>query len=168
MALILSGFACAGKTTLGKRVAQKLSIPFFDTDHLIEAQTGFEKKVSQIWVEEGEYRFRTRETEGIHTLKKEPSVIALGGGALLSKKNCAYLKHIGQIIYLKGSLTLLYERLIKRGLPAYLNKERPYAHLEEIALDRFPLYEATCDAIIEIDRLSEEEIITTIENYGWK
>ena len=70
MVLILCGFFCAGKTTIGQLCASELSLPFYDTDQMLEAAYGQNKKVSEIWKTIGNTHFRDLETQTILSLKK--------------------------------------------------------------------------------------------------
>lgn len=146
--LILCGFFCAGKTTLGKKWSEHLSLPFYDTDRMIEAAYG-KGTVSSIWKEIGLEAFRDLESEVICSLKKHPAVVATGGGSLLREENRNYLKSLGPLFYLKVPLPILLERMKKKGFPAYLDQENPYAHFEKLAKERFPIYNAHCQYILE-------------------
>ncbi len=150
--MILCGLFCAGKSTLGRALAAQKGVPFYDTDLMLEASEG--KNVSEIWNAMGEKAFRDLETAQVLQLKREPCVIATGGGTLLREKNRTHLKTLGKTIYLKAPVSVLWERLLKRGLPAYLDPENPQAQVEHLAKERFPIFEAYCEYTFKTDGLS--------------
>ncbi|MCC5832636.1 MAG: shikimate kinase [Chlamydiales bacterium] len=145
--MILCGLFCAGKSTLGAGAADRMGLPFYDTDRLLEAAYG--KSVSALWQELGENAFRDLETAIVLSLKKEPSVIATGGGTLLREENRVHLKEMGRSVYLKVPVEILWKRLQKRGRPAYIDPASPFEHLERIAKERIPIFEAYCDCVFE-------------------
>nr|NGX53950.1 Shikimate kinase [Chlamydiota bacterium] len=93
MNVILCGFTCTGKSTLGREVAKQLDISFIDTDDLLG-------DVRALYREIGDQAFREREREAIFSLRNvKNSLIATGGGSFVLEENCAFLKSIGRIIY---------------------------------------------------------------------
>ncbi|MCH9626163.1 MAG: Shikimate kinase 1 [Chlamydiales bacterium] len=164
MTLILCGFCCAGKTMVGKALANKLTLPFYDTDQLLEAAHGGDRSYSQVWKELGSTEFRNLEKRTILSLKKQRCVIATGGGTLLDEESRNYLKTLGTLVYLKSSISILYKRMLKRGTPAYLNKDNPRQHFEEIALQRFSLFEKHCQDIVDTEQLTLDQIVCRL--YG--
>lgn len=160
MAYLLSGFFCSGKSTLGKMLASFLQLPFYDTDRMMEALLG--KPVSVIWKEEGEKKFREMETEAIKTFSSKPSVIALGGGTFLKEENQKMIRKLGAVFYLKSSISLLFERACKRGLPAFLDCSRPFENFKEIFESRVPIYEKYCDHVVEIENFTSKELLDRI------
>ncbi len=99
----------SGKTTLGKRLANKLTIPFFDTDLEIEKKLG--KTVIEIFKTDEESRFREMESEILKQLKAKPALIATGGGLPCFGNNMQVLNQMGTTIYLQLSEKALYSRL---------------------------------------------------------
>lgn len=164
--MIFCGMPMSGKTTIGERVAKQMGWAFADTDWLIE-KAYVEKKggqrpltCRQIFQQEGEEFFRALEKEQIYSLQGwQNTVFAVGGGSLCDPENCLFLKAMGCLIYLKTSLSTLWERMEIKGVPAFLDPQDPRKSFEDLALRRFPLYEASADVIIEADRLGIEEIV---------
>lgn len=101
----------AGKSKIGPVLAVKFACPFYDTDKLIEIETG--KKISEIFQDEGEEKFRQLESRLIKRLASQElkSVIALGGGALTISSNISIVRDSGIIIYLKSSPRAIFERV---------------------------------------------------------
>ncbi len=160
MSLILFGFKGSGKTYFGKLVAQALKLPFIDTDDLLASNA------SELYRQAGEERFRALEKNAILQLKKNPpSVISLGGGAVLDPENILHLQSIGTLVYLDAPFELLKNRIQKT--PAFATRE----NLETHYLKRKPLYESIPAKKIKIDRFSNEEILTQLKliwkNYGF-
>ena len=119
MTLILSGLPMSGKTTIGKLLAEKLQLPFLDTDRLIEesyvAMTGMNCSCRQIFFEKGEPFFRDLEKEQIKALQGDHArVIALGGGVLIDPDNVRTLQSIGRIFYLKDPCGCNLEKNVKK------------------------------------------------------
>jgi shikimate kinase len=143
MSLVLIGLPRAGKTTLGKKLSQDLSLPFIDSDQLIEEFIGYStRKLYQ----ESPQKFREIETEVISSIKKNPpSVISLGGGAILEKNNHSLIKELGIVIYLEISETILWQRFLNKTLPAWISKENPKESFKRICKERIPIYEKLSD-----------------------
>jgi len=160
--MILCGLFCSGKSIIGEAVAKECDLPFYDTDRLIEVAQ--KKPVGEIWRDLGEAAFRDLETSIVLSLKPEPSIIATGGGSLLREENRAHLKQLGETIYLKASVSALWDRLQERGLPAYLNLDNPREHVEQLAHERFPIFEDFCNHSIETEGRTLEQCVIQIKN----
>ena len=151
-----------GKTTVGRQLARKLKMEFFDSDRVIEERTGAD--IPLIFEKEGEAGFRKREAAIIDELtQKQNIILATGGGAVLDPLNRDHLSSRGTVFYLKSSLKTLVERTSK-------DKNRPLLHADEPAevilqrlLDqRGPLYEETADYVIETANNSIHNVIHAI------
>lgn len=140
--VFLVGFMGSGKTTWGKRLAHKLSLPFLDTDALIEAETG--KSVSQIFQVYGESYFREKEKELIHTMESKPCIVATGGGLPCYQNNMELLNLLGVTVYLRLPVKALFSRLHlekeKRPLLANLREEELLHFIEQKLEEREPIY----------------------------
>jgi shikimate kinase len=101
----------SGKTTLGKKLAQKLNFEFIDSDHEIEKQTG--KKISEIFSEQGENAFRELENQFVKSLiGKTNIVLSTGGGLPCFHDNISLINNLGQSFYLKLSPMELTKRIL--------------------------------------------------------
>jgi len=112
--LILIGYRSAGKTVVGKHLAERLGLPFCDTDEMISRRTG--RSVREIVAEKGWESFRREERIVIKGLTfMHGSVIALGGGALMNPANLELLKGKGVFIWLTADASTIVERMEQDG-----------------------------------------------------
>jgi shikimate kinase len=146
MNLIFCGLSKSGKTTIGKRVAERLQWTFIDTDQLIGENS------REIYYNQGELFFRALEKKSIASLHNcQQCVIATGGGSLLDPDNQKFLKTLGISIYLKVDPNVAKAR----GMS-------PHLATEETVQKRIPIYENSADLTIETEGLSEEEIVEQV------
>src|ERR1700753_3006184 len=112
----LVGMMGAGKTSIGRRLAARLAVPFRDADHEIEAAAGL--TVTEIFARFGEAFFRDRERKVIARLLEEtPHVLATGGGAFMDEATRAAMTRAAYTIWLKAPVGLLLSRVKKRDTP---------------------------------------------------
>lgn len=138
--IILIGFKSAGKTTLGKKIAERMNLHFIDTDDLIA------KNNREFYLQFGPAAFREIEKEVIRALAEfQNTVIATGGGVILDPENIAILKKLGKLIYLQVEKEELKRRLFIEPLPAILDPENPEASFEKMYQERLRLYEQAAD-----------------------
>ena len=148
--IILVGPMGAGKTTIGKQLAQQLGREFFDSDRVIEEHTG--ANIPLIFELEGEEGFRKREKNMILELtSKEDIVLATGGGVVLDPDNRKQLAKSGFVIYLNAPLSQLINRTSKDKNRPLLQTNNPQKKMEEILAIRDPLYREVADASVETD-----------------
>ncbi len=145
--IILIGAAGAGKTVVGRALAQILDKPFFDTDDMIEAALGM--AAPEIFERFGEGAFREKEAEAILCAAMAAgrcgagAVIAVGGGAVMNEGSASALKRAGLVVWLEREASLL----ARNGRPLY--KEAGAA--ERLLALRAPVYERLCDARVKND-----------------
>ena len=150
--IVLIGFMGSGKTSVGRRLASLLDLPFVDADEALERDTG--KSVSQLFEEEGEEAFRERERELVETLLEgEEAVISLGGGAI---EDDAIRAKLGDatVVYLDVSLQEAMRR-------ASDHESRPMLALHdpaELHARRGPLYEDAADLAVATDGTNADEV----------
>lgn len=148
--IILVGPMGAGKTTIGKQLAQQSGRDFYDSDREIEKHTG--ANIPLIFELEGEEGFRKREKNTLIELtQKQDIVLATGGGAVLDPDNRALLTKHGFVIYLSAPLAQLFNRTSKDRNRPLLQTKNPRKKLEEIIATRDPLYREVADIVIETD-----------------
>ncbi len=151
--LVLVGPMGAGKTSIGKRLAQRLGLIFVDADHRLEEVTG--APVPLIFECEGEAGFRVRESQLIADLMlRRGQLVATGGGAVLAAENRRLLRANGFVVYLKVSVGQQLERLARDHSRPLLATDNKHARLESLAAVRNALYEEVADHVFESDGLS--------------
>ncbi len=145
--IFLIGSMGAGKTTVGRHLARKLGINFFDTDREIETRCGV--SIATIFEYEGESGFRDRESKIIKLLSENsPLVLATGGGSILREENRKILSARGTVFYLKVSLNEQYSRLSHDKTRPLLQTDNPREKLKQIMSERAPLYESVADLVV--------------------
>ena len=159
MNFILFGQKNSGKTHFGKLLAKKLNFFFIDTDNLIEVlyYQIKNKKISykEIFKKEGEKYFRKLEKKVIFSLKNSKnSVIALGGGSILSKETQNFLKNFGKLIYLKIS----FETFLKRSENTYPS------HLKKIFHERKKIFEKILSFKLDVDKMPLEKLLKRLSD----
>lgn len=107
--IYLCGFMGSGKTTVGKLLAEKLALPFLDTDEIVETRAGL--SISALFDEQGEALFRKLERKAIEDLPSGPMVVALGGGALLNQSICDRVVSSGLLVFLEAEEDEIVKRL---------------------------------------------------------
>ena len=137
--IFLTGFSTSGKTTLGRKLAQKLKMKFYDTDSLIEKMEG--RSIAAIFREDGEKYFRAVESDVIRQVisRRGRKVVALGGGAYHCRRNRDLIAPAGTVIYLSCSVAELYRRLKNkkdRPLLALKGEEKADKNTIRTLLDR--------------------------------
>ena len=145
--LFLIGPMGVGKTTIGKQLAERLELPFRDSDHELERRTGVD--IATIFDIEGEEGFRRREEAMIAALTSlERVVLATGGGVILNDANCQCLTDRGTVIYLRAPVAKLYRRTQGNRKRPLLQTDDPRQTLTELLQQREPLYSKIADITI--------------------
>jgi len=158
--LYLVGNMGSGKTTVGRLVAQRLQLPFYDLDQQIEQATG--QTIANLFAQRGEQAFRELECDMLtQTIFVPRGVIATGGGVVLNERNRRLMRHRGWVIYLRASPETLWQRLQHTTDRPLLRTELPYETLQAIAQAREPLYQEA-DWVIDTDALCPEEVADAI------
>ncbi len=161
MNIVLTGFMCTGKTSVGKLLAKKLQFEYIDTDEIIESTIGL--PITQIFERYGEPYFREIESKVVQEVsKKNNCVISTGGGVVLRKENMLNLRSNGIIINLTALPETIFKRLNQQpGVRPLLNKPNPLQEIKNLLEYRKEFYK-DCDLQISTDNLSIEEIVTQI------
>ena len=154
MAKVLLGFMGAGKST----IARGLDPDFVDIDALLEERLGM--PIARFFEEKGEAAFRQVESEILADLLKTDQVVSTGGGIVISPRNRALLKQNPDNIYLKADFETLYQRISAdedNQRPLFLKNSKE--ELLAIFNERQAWYEEVASQIVDVSRLSPEEII---------
>ena len=158
MAKVLLGFMGSGKTT----IARKLDPDFVDMDALLEDRLGM--PIARFFEEKGEAAFRQVESEILADLLKTDQVVSTGGGVVISPRNRDLLKQNPENIYLKADFETLYQRISAdkdNQRPLFLNNSKE--DLAAIFNERQAWYEEVASKVIDVSKLSPEEIIEELK-----
>lgn len=151
----------AGKSTIGKMLASRLSSSFYDTDSLIEEKSGAD--IPWIFDVEGEAGFRQREVNVLAELLDNPaSVISTGGGIIVSDANVRKLSELDGVIYLTANIQQLVERTHKDKKRPLLQVEDPRAKIVELFEQRDPIYRQVANHVIETDSRPPKHVVQRI------
>lgn len=161
MAVAFVGLPGSGKSVVGRRLAQRLQLPFLDSDHLIEERIGC--SIREYFEREGEARFRDIEQQVIAELAASAvGVVSTGGGSVLRETNRQQLHSHFHVIYLRSSPEALFRRLrhdVKRPL---LQVADPLGRLRELHAARDPFYRETAHDVVETGRPSVAMLVNII------
>jgi len=159
--IFLIGPMGAGKSTIGRHLAQMLHLDFLDSDAEIEKKTGAD--IAWVFDVEGEAGFRIREQSMIDELtQKHGIVLATGGGALILPENRIHLSARGIVVYLKTSVNKQLARTLKDKRRPLLQRDDPRTVLEELAEKRNEFYDEVADYTIETDEQSAKVVASQI------
>ena len=159
--IFLVGPMGAGKSTIGRKLAQTLGMDFHDSDREIEQRTG--ASIPLIFELEGEAGFRTREKAMIDQLTaQENVVVATGGGAALDPDNRAHLKERGRVIYLFASVEQQLRRTARDQNRPLLRTENPRQRLQELMDQRDPLYREIASTVVNTNGRSVNTVVQEI------
>lgn len=160
--IFLVGPMGAGKSTIGRELADKLHLEFFDSDQEIERRTGAD--IAWVFDLEGEEGFRKREETVIDDLsEKQGIVLATGGGSVISAQVRNRLSARGIVVYLETTIDKQVARTQRdRRRPLLQTSEEPRTVLENLAIERNPLYEEVADVVVKTDDQSAKVVANKI------
>lgn len=160
--IFLVGLMGAGKTSVGRMLARRLNMEFFDADTEIERITGV--KIPVIFEIEGESGFRAREEKMIeHLSAMQGIVLATGGGAVISDINRQFLKSRGRVIYLRATPEDLWRRTRRDRNRPLLQTADPLGKLRMLHDQRDPLYREVADLIVDTGSQSVAHLTSRIQ-----
>lgn len=163
--IVLIGYRCTGKTSVGKKLAEMLKIPFYDTDDLIKKETG--AAVPELVVKNGWPFFRAKEREIIARLADlEGSVLALGGGAVGDARNLERLKRNGVFVWLRADTEVIAARMVRdpagpEQRPSLTGSD-PIAEIEDVLRQRLADYEKAADFMIDTSAIDIDAVAERI------
>lgn len=164
--IVLIGFMGCGKTSVGERLAARMSYQFKDTDDLIEKRVG--DTISNIFKNSGEEYFRSLETDTIKELKGSlhHTVLSTGGGLPIKEVNANILKELGYVVYLKATKETTINRLIGDTTRPLLSGDELESKVERLLTIRTPIYEKVAHKTVATDGRTFDEIMNLImESY---
>lgn len=138
--LVIAGYMGAGKTTVGRRLAERIGVPFVDADREIVAQVGMD--IPEIFAKRGELWFRRTEEDVVREiLERRPAgVLALGGGALVSRRTRALVRRVARGVWLRVHPDVAWERVSGSDRPLVNDRDR----FVRRAVEREPGYREAC------------------------
>jgi shikimate kinase/3-dehydroquinate synthase len=158
--IVLVGLMGAGKTSVGRRLAEKLSIPFVDADHEIEAAAG--KSIKEIFADHGEPYFREGERRVIQRLiGNGAQVLATGGGAYMNDETRQRIQESGISVWLRAALPILMKRVMKRQDRPLLQNENPEAVMRGLIDTRYPVY-ALADVTVDSRDVQHGQMVNDV------
>ena len=158
--IVLVGLMGAGKTSVGRRLAEKLGLAFVDADHEIEAAAG--QPIKDIFAEHGEAYFREGERRVIQRLLGNGAqVLATGGGAYMNDETRARIKAEGVSVWLRAPLPILMKRVAKRQDRPLLQTEEPEAVMRALMDKRYPVY-ALADVTVESRDVQHGQMVNDV------
>ena len=159
--IFLVGPMGAGKSTIGRHLAEQLHLEFYDSDQEIEKRTGAD--IAWVFDIEGEEGFRERERDVISDLsEKQGIVLATGGGSIINKDVRNKLSARGIVVYLKTTIEKQVARTQRDKRRPLLQKDDPEQVLRDLADERNPMYEDVCDYVIDTDDQSARNVANKI------
>lgn len=159
-AIVLVGLMGAGKTSVGRRLAEKMDLPFVDADHEIEVAAG--KTIAEIFSDDGEDYFREGERRVIaRLLENGCQVLATGGGAYMNQETRDSIKLHAVSIWLKADLDILLKRVTKRSDRPLLRNEDPADVLKRLIEVRYPVY-AQADVTVESRDVQHGQMVNDV------
>lgn len=154
--IVFVGLMGAGKTAIGRKVAQALKLPFVDSDHEIE--TASRMTIPELFDAYGEPEFRALEQRVIErVLRQGPGVLSTGGGAFMNERTRGMIGEHGLSIWLKADIDLLMERVAKRRNRPLLQDPDPRGVMARLIELRYPVY-ALADVTV-VTRDAQREVI---------
>lgn len=158
--IVLVGLMGAGKSSVGKRLAQRLHLPFVDADNAIEQAAGL--TIPEIFARHGETHFRDGERRVIGRLLREgPQVLATGGGAYMSEETRAAIRADGVSVWLRAEFDVLMRRVRRRSDRPLLKTEDPEATMQRLINERYPVY-AGADLTIQSMDVAHDVVVESI------
>jgi shikimate kinase len=151
-----------GKSTVGRRAAERLGWRFVDADAAIEARTG--STVREVFAQQGEAAFRGLEAQVLADLldDDDPSVIAAGGGAVLLEDSRSHARARAEVVWLRAKPETLLHRLTGRADTRPLLDRDPAATILRLVVEREGAYAAAAHHVIDVDQLTAEQAVTAL------
>ncbi len=166
--IVIVGLEGSGKTTVGRRLARKLNMPFFDSDQQIINKFGL--NITEIYNEKGENFFKEQEHETLkELLQKGQSILSTGGGTFVAKNNFDLIKNHAVSVWIKTDIETVISRIVKKTNRPVLASGDKREILEKLMEERFPVYEKAdiqIETSIELNHMEVVDgIIELLENH---
>lgn len=159
--VLLIGMMGAGKTTVGRLLAQRLGAAYLDSDAEIQRRTG--RTVPEIWHSDGEAAFRAEEAYALADAvrRAERTVVSVAGGAVLDAANRAVIRGGGTVVWLRARPETLAER-VGAGEGRPLLDGDPAGNLRRLESERRPYYAELADVVVDVDEIGPEQVAEAV------
>lgn len=159
--LLLIGFMGAGKSTVGKMIAEQLGVSFVDSDEVIVEKAGM--TIADYFEKNGEQSFRQLETETLKELSAKPGVVATGGGIVTGQANREALKQVKNVVFLKADPLVSLDRIMNdEHVIRPLVAEKSEDEIVELFNSRVTFYEECADWVVDTSHLNPQEVCESI------
>lgn len=161
--IVLIGFMGSGKSSVGRRLAQSLGWPRFDTDEMVAEELGM--TIPAIFAQLGEGRFRDAESAALAAIDPAASaVVVTGGGIVLRPTNVSRLRELGTVVWLTAEFEVLRERLSRRQNRPLLQTPEPAATIAKLLAERQKFYKEAADLTVETSHLSHAQVAEAVRD----
>ncbi|HEV2292810.1 MAG TPA: shikimate kinase [Tepidisphaeraceae bacterium] len=168
MSIVLIGYRGSGKSTIGRKLADRLWQPFVDTDELVVRKAGG-KTIKEIFETGGEQQFRHLESEAVREVALlQEHVIALGGGALIREENRKLIKDVGlKVVYLRCEPQVLFQHIqddpeTAKTRPPLTSLGGGVEEIRKLLAEREPIYRQAMTAELDVTHLTPEEAVVYV------
>ncbi len=161
--VLLVGMAGAGKSTVGRILAERLGWGYVDTDESVVERTG--QSIPALFRDEGEPVFRAHEHDALRSVlaRSAPVVVSLGGGAVLDPRNREMVRQAGTVVWLRAELPTLTERLgDAEDRPVVAREGRDPAGLGRLVAERRPHYAEVAKIVVDVDGMTPDEVAEAV------
>lgn len=159
--IVLIGFMGAGKSSVGRCLERRIGLRRVDTDELVAKKLRL--RITEIFAQHGETRFRQAETEILRSLVlPRPAIVVTGGGTILGGENVSLLKRLGTIVWLDGDENVLFQRAMRKGDRPLLQTEDPRATFQTLFTSRRSIYADAADIRIDSSNRTHEQVADAI------
>lgn len=163
--ILIAGMKSSGKTTLARMLSYAWHVPFLDLDEMIETEYRADRAVTfrEIYRRHGKEHFQELEVSAARRMSRHllanRSVAALGGGVIDNRAAMEILRPSGVLVYLGEQPDVLYDRMVSRGLPAFLSPDTPRDDFERLYRRRDPMYRTQAEVVVELHGAGTEEAL---------
>ncbi len=166
--IVVTGFKGCGKSKIGKALAGRLGLDFFDTDTMIEdlhrERTQQDLDFRGIYTEHGSEYFESLELEVLKrsAAKKTACVISFGGGSLIKADETGLLMKNATFVYITVEDDVLFDRIVRNGIPAFFDKENPRVSFDKLMIKRTPVYKKYADITVDNTGKPPDKVVDEI------